>query len=925
MKLDQMDMERFFKESLDIFVMAGIDGYFKQVNQAFCNLVGLNESDALAKKILDYIHPEDINASIDIIQKLQSGEDTVNFVNRYLNKQNEWSSISWTAHYDADLCLMFAVGREITDLLIKDSLLKELQRIATIGSWEFNVVRNELRWSEGVYDLHAIPRDIPIRVDEAINYYPDHEKARISKCVSDCIEHGISFDEEFEFVNAQGKHLWVRSMGQPRFENNTIVGIFGIFQDISEKKNLQIATYRQNAELISFHQGLNQFAIVVKTDPQGKITYVNENFCRISQYSKEELLGKDHRILNSGSHPKEFFTELWGAIKSGKSWRGEICNRAKDGSTYWVDTTIAPVFLEGKITEYVAFRFVVTQEKKQEIMKHTISEIRKHYIESHGNRKKFFELVLSSVLSITESGYGFIGGIYLDPEGKPFLRSFAITDISWNEEVKKFFLENTDKGLEFRNLNTLFGEVIKTGNPLLVNHPDNHPKSGGLPAGHPLLHNFLGLPCYNSGQFIAMIGVANTRAGYHQEMIEYMKPLLEVVGEMINSFNLEEKLEEQKRISLHSAKLASIGQMAAGVGHEINNPLALVKGYLSMLEGEIKASNFKKDNVNYFDNINKAITRIENIVKGLRVFSRLDSEQLSSFSFSDLVKETYDLLFEIYEKSGVRIQLNFRIKNKIIIYGNRGRLQQAIINLIANAKDALEGRVNSQIEIILDSVDGQCLFTVKDNGCGIAEENLNKILEPFFTTKEVNKGTGIGLALVNSIIKEHDGQLEIKSQINVGSEFKIILPIQNMNEAEVREVLSQTQETKTKEASKYNVLVVDDEEGLREILSYIVETLGHKAISAENGKKALEKLNSQTVDLIISDMKMPVLDGIGLLREVKSKIPKPPKFVFISGGVDMEESELNHLISECQGIISKPFTKESVSKAISVAFELDKR
>ncbi len=266
----------------------------------------------------------------------------------------------------------------------------------------------------------------------------------------------------------------------------------------------------------------------------------------------ESVLGANVYDLVEESH-KDKFIEFNEMICNGNSARLSFELIGLKGTRRWMETYAAPYKLTDGEMAHIAITNDVTKIIKRRNRDDIISEVRKGYIKTEGNYNKFFDFLLEEVIKLTESEYGFIGEIKEGDEG-PFLKTYAITDISWNEETKKFYEEGAPEGLVFSNLKSLFGKVITSGEIMMANDPGNHPDATGIPSGHPDLNAFFGVPLYNGDKLIAMVGVANREEGYDEELSDFLKPFFDVIGETIAYFQLEvqNKEKEKKLLELNN-------------------------------------------------------------------------------------------------------------------------------------------------------------------------------------------------------------------------------------------------------------------------------------------------------------------------------------------------------------------------------------
>ena len=242
---------------------------------------------------------------------------------------------------------------------------------AQIGVWDWNLATNDVLWDEQMHLIYGLAPTPSMRVSHhdwlQLVHHEDIE-AQLQVLLTTARD-GARSERAFRILRASdGEVRHLQSSERAVLgDDGRPVRVVGVIRDVTEARLQEESLRRSLRQITAFKTALNSCAIVAMTDVRGTITEVNDNFCAISGYRRDELIGQNHRLLNSGRHPPEFFENLWRTISRGKTWRNEICNRAKDGSFYWVDTTIAPMLGEnGKPAQYLALRIDITDVKRLE-------------------------------------------------------------------------------------------------------------------------------------------------------------------------------------------------------------------------------------------------------------------------------------------------------------------------------------------------------------------------------------------------------------------------------------------------------------------------------------------------------------------------------------------------------------------------------
>lgn len=360
---------------------------------------------------------------------------------------------------------------------------------------------------------------------------------------------------------------------------------------------------------------------------------------------------------------------------------------------------------------------------------------------------------------------------------------------------------------------------------------------------------------------------------------------------------LEEERESLRERLVQSEKLASIGQLVAGVAHELNNPLTVVTGYAELAVRRTQDEAL----LSQLGQILEGARRAADIVQNLLSFARKRPLERRVLNLGELLEKVIELRAYELRTSNVEVVRRYH-KKPIFVSGDPIQLQQVFINLIANAEQAMYaayggGRLTLRTEVKGD----EALVHVQDDGPGIPKEVQRRIFEPFFTTKGVGEGTGLGLSVTYGIVREHGGDIWVESEPGKGATFTVSLPLARREEVWEEERVEAFPEGRLK------VLVVDDEPGIRGFIREYFSFVGCDVHEAGEGEEALKLLSKGDYDLIFLDIRMPGMGGKEFFAWVKEQRPELiPKIVFITGDVARSDTQ-EFIRTSGMACLNKPF------------------
>ena len=795
--------------------------------------------------------------------------------------------------------------------------------------------------------------------------------------------------------------------------NLTEIQCLGI--DVTKKRHAYIELEESLAKVNNLELAINEHAIVAITDESGIIKFANENFCRISKYSQEELVGKTHRIVDSKNHSPEFFQEMWNTILSGNVWKGEIKNKASDGSYYWLSATIVPFQdAKGMAYEYISLGKDITPLKEmeqrlieqssfiqkvtdtipgmvgywttdlrcafanqayqewfgkssEEIIGYTMEDLLGKEI-FHKN-KPFIDNVLKGEKQQFERaptdkiGYTWIQYIpdIVDNKVKGFLvlvsdiTDLKLTEISLKETRNKLteILESIPEGLVEVNLrgeiiyanqgaakildikeDSITGRYFNSKEWFQIDSEGNTFPEENMPLAvamrerrevGPIEHGIIdreGIKKWLSVHSVPLFNKDNDMYG----AVASFRDITERQNFQNMIIKAKEDAENAREMADRANKAKS--EFLANMSHEIRTPMNAILGF-----GDILSERMQDEKLKHIANsISMSGRVLLKLINDVLDLSKIESGKIELNLIPIRLEKIFDEMKVIFSQKMTEKKIEFLLEMEenipSLLLLDEMRLRQVLLNLIGNAvKFTEKGCIKVSVTVIsINTTEDNIDLTIKieDTGIGIPEKDHGKIFEAFSQREgqdhNIYGGTGLGLTIVKKMIQLMNGEISVHSREGFGAIFtmtfrNILIP--GTHRTQKGEESNHSQKEHTIQFEPATILIVDDVFLNRQLLiKFLDQNPELKILEAENGKVAIEMANLYKPDLILMDIKMPIVDGMDASRIIKSteSTRSIPILVITASVFKQTMDEINSI---CDGVLQKPVNYSRLISYIS--------
>lgn len=923
-----------FENSAFGIALVSPEGFPISTNPAFQQMLGYSGPELEALSFADIVHPDDVETDRALFQEVRENKrDHYQIERQLITKSGRmiWAGITVSAVRDSKGKLRYTTSmvQEITDRRLAEKALREsrahlalAQQAAQIGSFELDLQTKRSVASSEWNALYGFPAEKEEHeFDEWVKLVHPDDLELVENAHSSAVDSGV-LDSEFRIVLEDGTIRWILAKGKILYDDNHIpTRLVAVNMDITERKHAEKTVHFQKTLLESQSEASIDGVLIVA--PEGHVISHNTRFREMWDIPSEWLDGvRDAPYLAEMLDKvvdRDALSSNMSLLHPGPNDTANSKILLKDGRIF--ESYTAPV--RDRAENYYGRVWFFRDITERSRLEKEAAEAKQHAIDEYVRLLDKLAVLGQSLGTATDLATIYTAVLTFTKASVPCSALFISRYSRERSNREGLYLWYNGLEIDVEGIDPIpvadgpVGQAIKNGEVNIVNdylkHKNSNWTSLYYEENESEPKSALIAPMKLMGTVIGTIEVQSyDENAFFEEHSTAMRMAANLTAAAIENMRLREHERTRDEKMRLSQRLESVGRLAGGIAHDFNNMLTVINGYSDLTLRKLQNADPLRVNL---QEIRKAGERSATLTNQLLAFSRKQVLRPKVLDINDTITDTLSLLERLIgEDIEMAVSLAPDLEH---VQADPGQLSQVLMNLSVNARDSMPRGGVLRIETSNAFIDEDfverhlgsrfgphVIVLISDTGSGMSEDDLIHLFEPFYTTKDIGKGTGLGLATVYGIVKQSNGYISVDSTVGVGTTFRIYLP--HARDLETSESEPPTDGFKVPVGSE-KILLVEDEDTVRELARQILDSCGYAVTAARSGLEAIELVERGTkFDLLLTDVVMPSMSGRELVDKLQKVSPHTP-VLFMSGYTD--DAIIRKGIMEINtNFIQKPFT-----------------